>query len=321
MLVGISEAIRSLLTLFFYCYTTFIFYFKYFIKLVNSFYLNNNKFYLNTNIKYSFFGSMIFTFTNNLNNYIDNVPNNIINNYSNSNSNFNSFNEWLAGLIDGDGCFLLSKKGYASLEITIQLRDIHCLSIIKQKYGGSLKVRANKNHLRYRLHHKSGLLKLIYDINGLIRNPIRLLQLAKICDKYNIFILYPKPLVYNNGWLSGFFDSDGSIYLNLESDQLFITIAQKNKLLLDSLAQLYGGSIYLSKGKENFKWIVFRKEDIFNILNYFNKYPLRSAKLSRIKLVPKYYELRRLKAHIASVNTILGKTWKEFLIKWNNFDC
>ena len=25
------------------------------------------------------------------------------------------FNEWLAGLIDGDGCFQISKKGYASL--------------------------------------------------------------------------------------------------------------------------------------------------------------------------------------------------------------
>lgn len=33
------------------------------------------------------------------------------------------FKEWLAGLIDGDGCFLLSKKGYASLEITVETRD------------------------------------------------------------------------------------------------------------------------------------------------------------------------------------------------------
>ena len=39
----------------------------------------------------------------------------------------NKFNEWLAGLIDGDGCFQLSKKGYASLEITMELRDKHCL--------------------------------------------------------------------------------------------------------------------------------------------------------------------------------------------------
>lgn len=49
------------------------------------------------------------------------------NNPDNKKSLFNSvkddkFNEWLAGIIDGDGCFLLSKKGYASLEIVTQLR-------------------------------------------------------------------------------------------------------------------------------------------------------------------------------------------------------
>jgi hypothetical protein len=43
-------------------------------------------------------------------------------------------------------------------------------------------------------------------------------------------------------------DSDGSIYLNSQSAQVFITISQKNKLLLDPLVNLYGGSIYtLSK--------------------------------------------------------------------------
>jgi hypothetical protein len=94
---------------------------------------------------------------------------------------------------------LLSKKGYASLEITIQLRDIRCLNIIKQRYGGSIKVRANQNHLRYRLHHKSGLIYLISGVNGLIRNPIRLLQLAKICEKYEIKICYPDYLNSNNG--------------------------------------------------------------------------------------------------------------------------
>jgi hypothetical protein len=54
-------------------------------------------------------------------------------------NNPNKFKEWLAGLIDGDGCFLLSKKGYASLEITMDLRDKKALFIIKQKYGGSIK--------------------------------------------------------------------------------------------------------------------------------------------------------------------------------------
>jgi len=34
---------------------------------------------------------------------------------TNHNKNDIIFNQWLAGLIDGDGCFLLSKKGYLML--------------------------------------------------------------------------------------------------------------------------------------------------------------------------------------------------------------
>jgi hypothetical protein len=102
-------------------------------------------------------------------------------------------------LIDGDGCFLLTKKGYASLEITMDIRDEHALQIIKNVYGGSIKLRSGACALRYRLHHKSGLLKLINDVNGNIRNSNRLLQLNKICDKYNITLIHPKKLTYNNG--------------------------------------------------------------------------------------------------------------------------
>ena len=42
------------------------------------------------------------------------------------------FNEWLSGIIDGDGYFSMSKKGYVSLEITLQLRDRRVLYLIKQ---------------------------------------------------------------------------------------------------------------------------------------------------------------------------------------------
>jgi hypothetical protein len=114
-------------------------------------------------------------------------------------NNHDKFDEWLAGLIDGDGCFQLSKKGYASLEIVMELRDKHCLYQIKQKYGGSVKLRAGDNHLRYRLHHKKGILNLIAAINGLIRNPIRIIQLGKICLKYNIVLKDSEPLSYYSG--------------------------------------------------------------------------------------------------------------------------
>jgi len=148
------------------------------------------------------------------------------------------FYEWLAGVIDGDGCFLLSKKGYASLEITTQLRDKKILYLIKQKFGGSVKLYSGDNYLRYRLHHKEGLLNLINKVNGLLRNPIRILQLGKICEIYNIELKDPKSLTYYNGWLAGFFDTDGSIYLNDASGQIFITATQKKQIYIGSFSRI-----------------------------------------------------------------------------------
>ena len=100
--------------------------------------------------------------------------------------------------------------------------------LIKQKFGGSVKLVSGNNHLRYRLHHKKGLLNLISKINGLMRNPIRVLQLGRICEIYGIELKDSKPLTYYSGWLAGFFDTDGSIYLSETSGQLFITAVQKN---------------------------------------------------------------------------------------------
>jgi len=46
------------------------------------------------------------------------------------------FFEWLAGLVDGDGYFNLSKKGIARLQITMDIRDKKALYEIKHKLGG-----------------------------------------------------------------------------------------------------------------------------------------------------------------------------------------
>ena len=225
---------------------------------------------------------------------------------------------YLAGLIDGDGCFLVSKKGYASLEIVMETRDKHCLYQIKQRFGGSVKLRSGVNWLRYRMHHRKGMLDLINAVNGEIRNPTRLLQLKKICDLYNIPIISPAPLTYGNGWFSGFFDSDGSVYFNIQSSQIFITAAQKNRFILDPLPSLYGGSIYIQK--ESFKWVVYKKSEIVSLLNYFKICPSRSAKFNRILMIKRYYELKELKAQLQSSESILGKAWNKFLLKWEKFE-
>jgi len=245
---------------------------------------------------------------------------NIRNIMSSSNKN-NQFYQWLAGLIDGDGSFLLSKKGYASLEITMDIRDEHALQIIKNVYGGSIKLRSGANALRYRLHHKSGLLSLINDVNGNIRNSHRLIQLNKICIKYELNLIYPKPLTYNNAWFSGFFDADGTITINSTNNQMSISASQKTYELLEPLVKLYGGNIYIDNGRsQSFKWYISKKEDILNLYNYFKLNPCRSAKIKRIHLINKFYELKDIKGHKALPGTFLYKSWNYFYNKWLKYD-
>jgi hypothetical protein len=100
-----------------------------------------------------------------------------------------TFNQWLAGLIDGDGYFRIS-----SCQITMDSRDVKALNGIKQKYGGTIRPVLNANAVRYILTNKKSLISLINDINGLIRNPKRLSQMNKLCVKYNIELKYPGPL-------------------------------------------------------------------------------------------------------------------------------
>ncbi|PIM97072.1 hypothetical protein CDL12_30465 [Handroanthus impetiginosus] len=192
-----------------------------------------------------------------------------------------------AGLIDGDGHFLLSKTGTARLYIVMDKRDIKALYNILHVFGGSIRPIANANAVRYNLSNKKGLIKIINAVNGEIRNPTRLLQLHKFCTKYDIELIYPKPLVYNN-------DSDGSIYFSESSGQVFISGTQKNIYILEPLITLYGGRIDAINTKgEAFKYIIYRKDELFNIIdNYFSNYPLRTLKKNRLALIKEFYNVK-----------------------------
>ena len=232
------------------------------------------------------------------------------------------WNQWLAGLIDGDGSFYLTKKGYASLEITMDLRDEHALYIIKNVYGGSVKLLSGKKAVRYALRHKEGFLALVRDVNGEIRNSYRLMQLNKICLKYDIPLVLPNKLIYDNGWLSGFFDSDGSIAINKTTGQVSITITQKTKEMLEYIVEIYGGSIYIDRTSNNYKWYISNKESILNFIEYIKSHPSRSMKKNRLHLLPRILELRQLGALKATADNkpLLYKSWTIIMEKWDKFE-
>lgn len=237
-----------------------------------------------------------------------------------SNSDLN-WNQWLAGLIDGDGSLLVSKTGNTSCEITMSLYDEHALAQIKKNFGGSIKLRSGVKALRYRLHHKEGMIALINCINGNIRHSARFTQLAKVCSIFKLPLVSPNLLSYNDGWFAGLFDSDGTISYSFKHNnpQLTISVSNKFKENINGFTERFGGNIYFDKsGYGSFKWSIQSKSDILNFLNYIKIVPSRSHKRQRIFLVKQFFDLKQIQAYNCDTSSTLYKAWVYFDNKWTN---
>ena len=149
--------------------------------------------------------------------------------------------------------FISPKKGpgYVELCVVMEPRDIACLYKLKQRYGGSVKATSHAKAVRFRLHHMAGILQVIKDVNGLIQNHVRLAQLAKVCSIYGVEVISPVSLDYSSAYLSGLFDTDGSVYYNKQSMQAFITVSQKGRELLDLLVLVYGGTVHKANNSDS----------------------------------------------------------------------
>lgn len=88
-------------------------------------------------------------------------------------------------------------------------------------------------------------------------------------------------------------DGDGSIHLDEKSNQLSISVTQKNKYLLEPLINLYGGRIKILNTKEAFQYSIYRKKEVLSLVDdYFKKYPLRSGKVNKFNLIKTFYLCR-----------------------------
>jgi ubiquinol-cytochrome c reductase cytochrome b subunit len=134
-------------------------------------------------------------------------------------------------------------------------------------------------------------------------------------------IIYPNSITIDNGWFSGFFDADGTITYSIKNNVPQLTISVTNKLLIDVIyfKNILGGYIYFDKSQNGYyKWSIQERSDIELFKSYIKKYPSFSHKKQRLFLINKYFELKDLKAHLASPESNLGKAWIKFNNKWNN---
>jgi hypothetical protein len=232
-----------------------------------------------------------------------------------------NFNEWISGLIDGNGSLFVNKKGYTSCEIIMHISEEYALRYIQNKLGGSLKLRSGNKTIRYRLHDKKSMFNLIDRINGKIRHTGRLKQLNLVCTELGIIFKMPDVLDFNHGWFSGFFDAKGIITLSESNSQLIISVT--NKLLIDVsyFKDIFEGNNYFDRSQNGYyKWSIQNKKDILYFLSYINNCPSRSIKRHRLFLINEYYEMDKMGAYKSELDTCKYKAWKKFLIKWNKKD-
>lgn len=226
------------------------------------------------------------------------------------------FNQWLGGVIDGDGYLGVSKAGYSSLEVTMSLEDESALLKIKDKLGGSVKLRSGSQSFRYRLHNKKGMFELTKRINGNIHNTIRLAQLKNVCSVLNVKMLEPVTLNINNAWFSGMLDADGTVTLK-KTGQITIGVTQKYKDNILAFKTILGGNIYFDKSQNGYyKWQVQSKSEVLRVLGYFKENPSYTLKKHRLALIPEVVDLLNLGYHLSPIDNPPYKAWLSMLNKW-----
>lgn len=196
-----------------------------------------------------------------------------------------NFNQWLAGLIDGDGYFGVSKRGQVSLEMTLHLDEVQVLYKIKKQCGGKVHPITGVKAYRWRLHNISGMKALIERINGLIRLPVRYKQFEQVCSRLQIKSQPADILTPNSSWLVGFFDAQG--WISFTPKQVTLILGQKDRSVLDQIQKVWKGSVHFNKSCSGYVWTICAQDELSPFVDYLFaqklQTPLKQARLHTIK--------------------------------------
>jgi len=260
------------------------------------------------------------------------------------------WNQWFAGVTDGDGTFYINKKEQSiSYEITTHTSDIRILCSIKNTLkSGTIKPRSGSNSVRYRVKNLATIIDIVTRLNGRLYHKGRLNQFKQVCSLLNIPFLPSPPLIDpTNAYLSGLVDSDGTISISTSSsnfpisqklgvqgrilrlthskgkNKIYARITSTDSNLIAVISASYGfGKIYEEQINVNNKckqkkyhWTLYSLEDFQTFYDYLKNNQLKSRKLHRLRLAFFYFKYKELKYHLRP-NNIEFQIWSKFCKSW-----
>lgn len=236
-------------------------------------------------------------------------------------SNDTVFNQWLAGLIDGDGYFYNLSNKYPSLTIDMERKNMPLLNFIHSRIGGIImsNIKGRPNVVRLTIRKRVHMLDLVNRVNGNIRNSVRVPQLKSVCLVLNVQFLTPTPLTPSNAWFTGFFDADGTIIASFTSSFFIkIHVTNKHHSDLESYRSIFNGSLNAVRTSQGVvyahRWSISSKSDILAMNSYFKLYPPISHKASRVDMIEEYYGLYNIEAY--KFNSPHYSKWLSLAERW-----
>jgi len=260
------------------------------------------------------------------------------------------WNQWFAGLTDGDGCFYINKKEKSiSYELTVHIFDSRVVYDIKNKLkAGYILKRSNSQSIRYRVKAREVIENIVDRLNGRLYNEARIKQFEKVCQLLNKQYITPSSrLSKDDGYLAGLIDSDGSLTINVSksskkdsqisgvqgrclrlinsrgANQLRLTIASKylnNVTLIQKSYKM--GVVYTEKVNNNrcpnekHIWTLSSYTDFQILYEYLKKFPLKSTKMHRMRLVFIYFKYKELKYDLKESDSLEFKLWSKLCKAW-----
>uniref|UniRef100_UPI0028E0A214 hypothetical protein n=1 Tax=Perenniporia fraxinea TaxID=1350006 RepID=UPI0028E0A214 len=245
------------------------------------------------------------------------------------------FLTWLIGFTEGDGSFIVAKRGDFSFVITQDTRDIQVLNMIQQNLGLGKVIKQGKTTSRFVIQDKKGLYLIAVLFNNNLVTHSKIVNFNKfliLLNTYNQkskinFISIAKEMrpvlpSLQDSWICGFTDSEGCFSTSIRTKTGFTIcydIAQKhleNKYLLDYLQFLFTvGKVYSHTSKNTYFYRISGLKDLMKIFPYFENHPLRSKKLKSYILWKDIHSKLLKKEHL---NPSLRESLKVLASKVNN---
>lgn len=229
-----------------------------------------------------------------------------------------NFLAWFIGFTEGEGSFVVNKRGDLAFVVTQSTSDIGVLHYIKETLNFGKVISQSVKTSRYVTQSKREIEIIISLFNGNVVLPTRQIKIENFILGFNLWadkgairldsVIPIKNLILpnlNNSWLAGFTDAEGCFTCSIGEKKGFsfnYSIAQKgesNLVILKELSVVFKAGIVSSHHvKDVYEYRISGVRNCPNIFPYFDEYTLLTKKSVSYLLWKQIYKDLLFKHHL-----------------------